>query len=317
MAFTATADSSRTGIRVVAEATPGTTPATPAMKELEITGESFTNSRQTLTSQSFRSDRQVPGATKVSETNGGDLNIELKYGGVIDDLFEACLQGTWTADVVSNGVTRRSFTLEKEFGLDSGERFEVYRGAEVTGMSLSMAVGQMITGSFSFLARSFTSGTATVAGSVVPAPTTEFMNAVNDSISLKIDGSDVGAIIQAFDFSLDNNAREQRAIGSADLAGVGMGRSNLTGNMTVFFSGANNPIYTAYKTETPISLSIDVPDVDGNIYTFTFPKVILMSSQKVAGSLDTDVVMEMSWQAVLGGANGKTIEITRTPAVAP
>lgn len=318
MAYNATFDSSLTSVRFVAETTPGTTPATPTMQEIEVTQESLNNSRQTETSQSFRGDRQVPGAVKVSESNGGDIGFEFKYGAEHFALLESALQGTWSANKLVNGTARKSFTIEKEFGGPgaTGERFQVFRGAEVSQWSLDMAVGAFITGSYTFMARSFDPATTTAANTTTAASTAPFFNAVDDGIEIAIDGTPISdGILQSFSLTLDNNLREQRAIGSPDLAGIGAGRSNLTGSLSVFFNGGSNAIYTAYKNEQPIELEVTIPDTAGNAIKVTLFKVILMSATIVAGGLDQDVVMEMEFQSILGDtAPYKTIQIERIPA---
>lgn len=311
--FNATADSSLVGIRLVQESSVGTTPASPQMKEIEITGESLNNQRTTVVSNSFRTDRQVPGATKVSESNSGDINFELKYGGVYDDLIEAALQGTWAENAVSNGVTRRAFTVEKMFNGISGERFEIYRGAEVSTFSLSMTNGALITGSFGLFARSFQDASATVSASLVAPPTTKFMNTVTQGFVIEANDVAVPGVLQSFEFTLDNNLREQRAIGSAALAGMGAGRSNLTGTVTAFFNGSTNAINTAYKNEQPVKLQFTVPDVDGNKYRFTFWNVVLLTRTRNAGGLDQDVVATFTFQATLGGPDSKTFTVERIP----
>lgn len=309
--FNATADSSATGIRFVAESAVGTTPATPTLREFEVTSESLNATRTPVVSQSFRTDRQVPGATTVSESYGGELGFELKFGANTDALIEAALQGTWSSNAVSNGVTRRSFTFEKVFG--GIGQFQVYRGAEITSIGLSMTVGQIITGTIGVQARDYAEGTASVGATIVAAPITQFMNVVTDGFVLEVGGTPVSGILQSFEFNLDNNAREQRAIGSKRLAGMGMGRSNLTGTMQVFFNGTPNAIRTAYLNDQPASVSFLVPDPDGNAYRFTFHALKLLTSTTTAGAIDQDVLSEISFQGILGGANGRTITVERIP----
>lgn len=314
MAFNAASDSSRTGIQIVLETVVGQTPASPAGKELEITGESLNPSRESTTSQSFRSDRQVPGQTTVGETAAGDLNIELKYGGVIDDLLAATLQSDWADDVVSNGVTRKSFTIQKEFPDATGDKVQIYRGAEFSTMSMEISTGAIVTATFGVMARTFVSAGASIMSTTVPAPTTQFMSSVADGFALEVDGTSYDNGIQSFSFSLDNGAREQRQIGTKDLAGIGMGRSNLTGTLTAYFNGTN-PLYTAYKNDVPVELVIEVPDVDGNAYRFTFHAIKLSNATIVAGGLDQDVVMEVPFQAIMGGDDNLTVSIERIAAI--
>lgn len=312
--FNASSDSSRASLKLVAETVVGTTPATPAGKELEITGEGLSAARDTVTSASFRSDRQVPGATTTGETSSGDINIELKYGGVIDDLIAAGLQGVWADDVVSNGVARQSFTIEKEFTDATGDKVQIYRGSEITSMGMELATGALVTMSFGVMARNFTAGASSIMTTTVPAPTTQFMSSVADGFALEVDGVSYAQGIQSLSWTLDNNAREQRQIGTKALAGIGMGRSNLTGTLTAYFNGTN-PLYTAYKNDTNVELSYTVPDVDGNAYKVTFHSLKLTNATIVAGGLDQDVVMEIPFQAVLGGDDSLTVSIERIPAI--
>lgn len=311
MAFVATSDSSRTGIRLVAEVTPGVTPATPVGSELEITGESLNNARQTITSNSFRSDRQVPGATTVGFTNAGDLNIELKKAPIIEALLASALQGLWVGDKLQNGVNRTSWTVEKIFPDATGDQCEIYRGAEITNLSVSMATGQMVTATFGLMARSFADAATTIMSSVTPASTNPFMTAVDDDVVLEVNGVAYTGGLVNFQFSLENNAREQRQIGSANLAGIGMGRSNLTGTLQAYFSGTNS-INTAYKNGAPIKLAIKIPDVNGAWYKFTFENLILTSRTRNAGGLDQDVVLEIGFQGTLGGTDSKTLTVERS-----
>lgn len=313
MAFNATSDSSRTALRLVQEATVGITPNDPTMYELEITGESLTNARETTVSQSFRSDRQVPGAVATGETNSGDINTELKYGAVTWALLRAVLQADEgdSSNTISNGVTRKSFTIEKEFTDATGDKVQAFRGAEFTTVAIAMATGAIITQTYGVMARSYEDMPESLAGAVTPAPATEFMTATAEGVILRVNGVEYEGGLQNFSFTLDNNAREQRQIASTDLAGIGMGRSNLTGSITAYFNGSN-ALNDAYKAKQDCEIEIEIPDVDSNKLVYTIHKANLTSRTIVAGGLDQDVVLEMQFQGVKGVA--KTISIERIPA---
>jgi hypothetical protein len=124
-----------------------------------------------------------------------------------------------------------------------------------------------------------------------------------------------GGLIQSMTMAIENALRPQRAIGTGgNLAGMGNGRFALTGQVTVYFNGLANPIYTAYKNNQPIELKIELPDAEGNAYNITLFKVELMNLVMPANGIDQDVVMIVDYQAVLGGADSKTIEVERVIA---
>ena len=82
MAF---ADGSGTRLAYIAEATEGTTPATPAFTTLRMTGESLIGEKQTVVSNEIRADGNIPDVTKVGQQVSGGFDFEMAYA-TLDDL---------------------------------------------------------------------------------------------------------------------------------------------------------------------------------------------------------------------------------------
>ena len=61
--------------------------------------------------------------------------------------------GAWSSNVLVNGVTQSSFTLEKLFETGATDQYHRLTGAIPDSLSLSMAVNQIVTGSFGFVAK--------------------------------------------------------------------------------------------------------------------------------------------------------------------
>lgn len=104
-------DSNRVAVKYVKEVTFGTTPASPTMTNVRLTGESLKQGTGTVVSQEIRTDRQVPDVIRVSIIDQGDINFELSPGGSgtagpFDDFIASALEAgtTWPADVVSTGT---------------------------------------------------------------------------------------------------------------------------------------------------------------------------------------------------------------------
>lgn len=99
-------DSSRTELYLVKETTWGEVPSgPPTLQTMRVTGESLTQTQDTIESQEIRADRQSPGVFRVDRAASGDVNFELSYGAGIDDLLEGTLQTTWAADVSNTGIS--------------------------------------------------------------------------------------------------------------------------------------------------------------------------------------------------------------------
>ena len=81
----------------VAEATKGTTPATPAIKALRLTSDSLVMTPTRVTSSEIRSDRQISDQILTALNSGGSIGIEFSFN-AFDDMIEAALQGTWVSN---------------------------------------------------------------------------------------------------------------------------------------------------------------------------------------------------------------------------
>src|SRR5688572_11869411 len=108
------ATSNRTAIRFVKETVFGTTPATPALKNLRYTGENLVFNQRSVSSEEIRADRMTADLVRVGAEVSGDLNIEMSYAS-FDELIEAALASTFSAPVsgdstIKNGVVLQSFT---------------------------------------------------------------------------------------------------------------------------------------------------------------------------------------------------------------
>lgn len=97
----------RVAIGLVAEVTPGTTPASPAITGLRVTSGGLTYSPQTVTSNEIRSDRQVTDLVLVGAQAAGQIGFEASYG-AIDTLLEGGLASTWVNNPTILNVTADS-----------------------------------------------------------------------------------------------------------------------------------------------------------------------------------------------------------------
>lgn len=133
----------------VAESTFGVTPATPQTKYVRAKmGTKFDLKRETFTSKEMRADRQVGSLTYGNRSGTGDFPFELSYGS-FDDFLEAVMGGTWTADKLKVGNTKRSFTFEQAWP-DINLR-EQNTGVVMTGFSLNVKPNSIVEGSFSHM----------------------------------------------------------------------------------------------------------------------------------------------------------------------
>ena len=104
----AIASADRVRLAYVVESIPGTTPTTPALQIVRLTGESLDVTRENIVSSELRADRNVMDLIQVGGGAGGGVEFELSYG-TYDDLLASALQGSWSGG--SSAVANRIVTL--------------------------------------------------------------------------------------------------------------------------------------------------------------------------------------------------------------
>lgn len=112
--------------------------------------------------------------------------------------------------------------------------------------------------------------------------------------------------------AMTNNLRQQKAVGTLGNVGIGSGRIGITGTFNAYFE--DDTLYTKYLGGTESSLAIRVTDSAGNAYVLTLPRVKFTSGDLAAGSADSDVIVEMEYQALRHPTYDFTFQIDRFAA---
>ncbi|MCF0055513.1 phage tail tube protein [Dyadobacter sp. CY356] len=302
-------DSSQTRLAYIAEVTPGVTPATPAFKKLRMTGESLAPSLQYTSSNEIRADRNVADMTRVGQEAGGDINFELSYG-TFDDFLEALMFGTWTTNVLKNGVTKKTFTIEETFAALANQ-FHRYTGSMVNSLSLSMRAKEVVTGSFNIMSQNMTQTQAIVTGATYVEPNSNpVLNAANNFAALAMTG---GGTVQLMSLSLNisNNLEQQPVMGQVASKGIRAGQFMVTGEAEAYFDTPE--LMDLYLGDTPSDLTFSLGGASSLKYTFFIPKLKLTANSPTADGNNQDVMQKISFQAYFDATTAAQLRITRTP----
>ncbi len=308
MAF---ANGSEVRVASVAEVTPGTTPATPTLKVIRVTGGGLRTNKATGTSDERRADRNVSAEFMLGKDAGGSYDFELTYGS-FDDWLEATLQGTWATNVLKNASIPKSFTIEETLELGATDSFHRFRGSMINGFSLDISAREKISGSFDLMSIEEVRAAAIVTGATyTPANTKEPMTA-----SAHVAGLTVGAFpspkIRRVSLEVTNNLRTRPVVGSVFSEVFGSGRFDCTGTIEAYFEDAS--IYDAVLAHATASLAFTVGSVTAEKYNFSMPKIQLGDGDRTAPGNDDDVMVTIPFRALIDTGIGATLQIT--PAVA-
>jgi len=127
------ASGSEHAVSYVAESTYATTPGSPTMKALRTRdGVNLNMTKQTLTSQETRDDRQIVTERHGNQQSAGDLPFELSYSSQ-DDFIEAALMGTWAASVDLTATDISAANSDNSFNTVGAVDFSAFEtGDEIT-----------------------------------------------------------------------------------------------------------------------------------------------------------------------------------------
>ena len=306
MAF---ADSSETEFSFIEEVTWDVTPATPAFDRHRITGESMVADIQNVLSNEIRPDRMVSDLIQVGGGNSGGWEFELSFGPEIDKLLEHALTSTFAALDLKGGVEKKSLTVEKKF-VGSADAFFRYSGCRINSLGLQCRAQEIIRVTMDVNGGSQATDTAIIVGATYNPANTNPVMASPTVASITVGGLVSSIEFTELSFTVNNNTRQQNAIGSVASKGIGYGRREIQGQMTAYFE--NLELYDLFVAGTPSTLSFTTSD-GTNSYTWFLPQIKYTTGRVVAGGNNQDVFTECGFQALLEPTTENTdIKITKS-----
>ena len=296
------AGGSRARLAYVAEVTYGTTPATPAFKTINPTSHSLGLEKEGFQSETIRSDRQVADFRHGVRSVSGDIGTEFRDAS-LDDLLEAVMMGTWTADVLKSGTTRRSFTIERNFG--DIVRYRRSTGCEFNTFSLDCPAEGIVKASFGVIGQDdLGAGSAISGATYADDPNDMVMLPLGGSIT--VDGSPI-TVITSVKLSLDNGIQNNAVIGETTKIRGAAGRSNVTGELTAFYD--SDTLLDAFDTEAEVAIVFTLTDGTAT-YTFTLPKVKFTGGKPEVGG-EREISITMPFQAIYSSSDATQLKIER------
>lgn len=304
------------GMAYVVESTYGTTPNSPTLTPIRHNSTSLGLSKDTLSSEELRSDRQIIDFRHGPKQVGGDMVFEMSYGS-FDDLLEAVLLGTWSnetpasgTDQLKAGTTRRSFSVRRYFSdLASGNAYHVYTGVEMNSLSMNVSPSAIVSCTMGVIGQDLTTQASEISGATLStAGTTEAMTAIDGSIS---EGGSSIAVVTELTLDIQNGMEARHVVGDTKTLQPSIGRSNVSGQLTAYFENAT--LLDKFINETNSSVDLTLQDTAGNAIRIYLPNVIYTGGQPDVGG-EGPITLSMPFQAVYDTTEGTNIIIERTPA---
>lgn len=238
-------DSANKQTAVVAEVTQGTIPPSPAFKVLRETRVSGSPQRGDVRSPERRADRQEHNSVRGINVFNKTIETVWHRDNGLDILWASLFCSTFAADVIKNGSTKSSFTLEEKYEGGATDPYRRLRGCIVDSCTISARMdGSPIGLSFAVAALEEENLAAAIAGATYtdPSPGYDPVSAVdvlvNDLFSVS------SAKLMGFNLTIKNNLRQQYTMGSASPWGLGLGSFEVDGSAQYYFQALAD--YTAF-----------------------------------------------------------------------
>lgn len=196
-------------------------------------------------------------------------------------------------DQLKAGVTRRSFSILRDFTDLTNGRFQLFTGSAFNTLAMTTGLDAIVTTNFGLIGKLQTSSASAPGGSTFNDPNTnEPFVAFDGCLS---EGGDQSAIISAFDFTLDNGIEPKFNVCSDTTDEPGIGRTDITGNITAFFD--NDTLLNKFLNETKSQITTFLTDSAGNTFSVFFPEVLYNSGQPDIGG-EANSPISLSFRAL-------------------
>lgn len=319
-------------------------PATVFMP-VPMTGESLDATLSSTISDQITPQRSYANSKLSQGEVGGSFSFEASPGIFLENMLLAALQvdkvlmdtvatrgATHWEDAASiqNASKKHCLCFLKRVANAAGN-YDIYlfRGCQVSSMSMTMEPGSLITGDISIMGTNIGNPEAgdlvfeNIAAGAAPLDNWTFaatgfgqgdlMSGV-DSLKaftvLDSGAANMGIIAQSVSLSIDNQLRQQFGVGTGSIfaAGVASGRFMATMSISAYYQ--NPTIFEAFVADEDMSVSFGLKDSNDLGFTMEFNKVKVTSgSTPQAGSPDQDLLISTELRAFEHATDG-TMKVT-------
>lgn len=300
-------------LALVAEATYGAgAPANPVFDTILVKSGGPKIDMDTLEDDRIRGDFNRPGIRHGSRKGTFSMPTLLAYG-AYDTYLQALLGGTWTADVLKTGMTRRSFCCEEFYEdlANADKPYHRWKGLEFSKMALSIANNQLVSLNFDGLCQDVARDTAIVSGATYGAPNANDAMAFKDA-TFTVGGSSLG-IITSLSLAVDRQLQPRYVANGTTTLRPDSRNVKVNGTLEVWLETGAGALIDAFLDETERTLGATFLDPAGNSLAFALPALKFTSGMPdVKG--DTSVPVSLGFEAYYDATATSQLTITRDPA---
>ena len=293
----------------IPEVTPGTTPATPAFNIIRPrAGSTLKINRPRNESTELQPNRRLGSTFAGIGGASGALQTLLFHEAFQHDLLQTALCGTWSSDVLVDGITPNYLSFERKFVSGSGGIYQRSEGTLIDKFAMSVIPSQEVTVNYALVGLAGVSDSAIITGATYVAPAAGESADYTDITPVSIFGL-TGYSLCRIDLNINNNLAGQEKLGSKDLAGIRLGKDRITGTIEMYLQDAAYLAAAIANTTAALSFTIGPAKTSGAQYTFTIPKAEIIDHN--ADDTTGDGIIQFMFTAKNDTGSGSAISVTR------
>ena len=244
------------------------------------------------------------GAKTVSAFSGDQITVEETL--VVEAAGDPV---TVKWDTLSNGVDKKTFTVEDDF--TDVSKVRTMTGMTVATLAIDMPKESKVGVTLNLLGQNTTVGNSSaVTGTPIEPNDNEIMN-TGDHVAEIYEGGSLIALVETLSFQIENNLRGLGAVGAIENICIASGQIDGSSTLNVYFLDWTS--YQKFLDNTASSLRFEIGDANGTYY-FNIPRVKFSENEVNAGGPNQDVMANGTLEAMRDPTTDKTVIITKVTA---
>lgn len=213
-----------------------------------------------------------------------------------------------------NGTTKKSYTIEET--LDSSN-YLLTTGCRVGSGSLTFSNGAINQWTMDVIgkAQSIAGSTADAGAGYTSAGSNQVTDPHNDWEAI-YEGSTASAFtsnrITNLTININGNNREQSALGTTDLIGVGIGKCQVSGTINTYFE--TSALMTKFLNDTASLLAFSIVDASSNRMMVTLQSMKYTDGNVAVQGQNSDVMADLTFTGVKSGTYSVILQFDLAPA---
>lgn len=251
---------------------------------------------------------------RISAITAHKISFDRVPSGWVADAGTAVVIKVYIPDVLTNGSTKRSNTIERQYLDHSPVTYEYLRGQTLDKFSVTADASKIATYTKTYIGSDGAVQTTRFSGATdIAAPTNDVLNTASNVGRIGFAGSNITGpnYVMGAKWDYQNNLRRQMAVGYLGAVGIGNGEFVVSGSLNTYFGDKTILDKVMNNSLTSFDVRLGRTDSNNESLVFDFPSIKLSSGSPSVSGKNSDVMLSANFQAIRDVTLGYTASVCR------